>query len=219
MLPRDILREVSLSALTCSNCTAPLDADDDGDGVIRCAYCGRAHRFANPPPPPSVHKHPKGSPVVVEWSGRWWDAHVIDQVGPDRWHIRYDGWSEKWNEVVGPDRIRDRATARARSYPRATATRNGALVVLAVFALVVGLTVAAILALGSRATSRPTGSVATTESALAPGQAVEVYWQGRWFPADVVAVHADGRVRVHYTGYADSWDEDVTRDRVRVPAE
>ena len=43
---------------------------------------------------------------------------------------------------------------------------------------------------------------------------MKVLWSGRWWNATVIAVYADGRVRVHYDGWAASWDEDVTLDRV-----
>ena len=49
---------------------------------------------------------------------------------------------------------------------------------------------------------------------LVLGQPVKGLWSGRWWNATVIAVYADGRVRVHYDGWAASWDEDVTIDRV-----
>ena len=45
-------------------------------------------------------------------------------------------------------------------------------------------------------------------------QCVEVEWGGTWWPAEVLNVQG-GKSYVHYTGWADSWNEWVTPDRVR----
>lgn len=50
---------------------------------------------------------------------------------------------------------------------------------------------------------------------LAVGQNVQVLWNGTWYAASVLAFLSDGTVRIHYTGWADSWDENVARDRIR----
>lgn len=50
---------------------------------------------------------------------------------------------------------------------------------------------------------------------LAVGQNVEVLWNGTWYAASILALLPDGTVRIHYTGWASSWDENVTRDRIR----
>jgi hypothetical protein len=46
------------------------------------------------------------------------------------------------------------------------------------------------------------------------GDVVEVEWHGFWFAADVLAVRKN-KLRVHYRGWGDHWDEDVTLNRVR----
>ena len=38
---------------------------------------------------------------------------------------------------------------------------------------------------------------------------------GLWWQAEVLAVNSDGRVRVHYTGYGNWADEEVTAERIR----
>jgi hypothetical protein len=48
----------------------------------------------------------------------------------------------------------------------------------------------------------------------AKGAAVEVLWQGEWYPAQIVRAN-HGWYRIHYVGYADSWDEFVDGSRVR----
>ncbi len=49
------------------------------------------------------------------------------------------------------------------------------------------------------------------------GQAVEVLWNGTWYASSIVRVNGNGTYRIHYTGWADSWDEDVGPDRIRRP--
>lgn len=53
-------------------------------------------------------------------------------------------------------------------------------------------------------------------TALVVGQAVRSYWGASYYPAQVLAVNADGTVRVHYTGWSDMWDADVSRVNLRI---
>jgi hypothetical protein len=46
--------------------------------------------------------------VDVEWHGSWWPAVVVEKRGRRRWLVRYDGYGSEWDEVVGPDRVRER---------------------------------------------------------------------------------------------------------------
>jgi len=46
--------------------------------------------------------------VDVEWRGRWWPATVLDRKGSGRYLVHYDGYSDDWDEVVAPERIRVR---------------------------------------------------------------------------------------------------------------
>ena len=43
-----------------------------------------------------------------------------------------------------------------------------------------------------------------------------VEWGGNWWHAKVLQA-ADGKYRIHYTGWADSWDEWVAPERLRFP--
>ena len=47
------------------------------------------------------------------------------------------------------------------------------------------------------------------------GDEVYALWNGYWWPAKILAVNAGNNVRVHYLGWSDSWDEDLTPDRYR----
>ena len=46
------------------------------------------------------------------------------------------------------------------------------------------------------------------------GRRVEVEWEGKWWPAQVIALEG-GRSKIHYAGYDVSWDEWVTPERIR----
>jgi WD40 repeat protein len=39
----------------------------------------------------------------------------------------------------------------------------------------------------------------------------------RWKPVTIIAVNDDGTVRIHWDGWSNTWDEDVTPDRIREP--
>ncbi len=58
--------------------------------------------------------------------------------------------------------------------------------------------------------------------AAAPGGAyvvgakVQVNWKGSWYPAAIKGAK-DGKFKIHYDGYADSWDEWVGTDRLKAP--
>lgn len=54
------------------------------------------------------------------------------------------------------------------------------------------------------------------QEAFAVGDRVEVEWQGKWWPAEIIGA-SGGRYRVHYTGWDSSWDEDVPPARIRRP--
>lgn len=49
--------------------------------------------------------------VDVEWRGRWWPATVLERKGASRYLVHYDGFSEEWDEVVGPSQIRLRTAS------------------------------------------------------------------------------------------------------------
>lgn len=47
------------------------------------------------------------------------------------------------------------------------------------------------------------------------GEGVQVYWQGQWYPAEILKTSGN-RYFIHYKGYEASWDEWVVPARVRV---
>lgn len=68
----------------------------------------------------------------------------------------------------------------------------------------------------------PTGAVAKAPSSpdnsgrgIAAGQKMEAFWGNKWYPVEILSVGKDGKIRIHYIGYADSWDTDVEPDKLR----
>ncbi len=206
----------ALVPLSCAGCGAPLELPAEGE-VVRCPFCKREHVFALAPASLSSGRkdaHPPGSLVMVEWGGKWWNATVVaEQDG--RWRIHSDGWSDRWDEMVGANRIGVRDVTHRPADPVA---RGSLIAVLAV--IVVTVIVAWIVAShdGARPSARstPAGTAIDDATVIGKGERVEVLDRGSWYSATVLAVESDGGVRVHYEGWSSSYDEAVARPRVRV---
>ncbi len=75
----------------------------DGWGAEHDEIVGLARiAFEVAPPTRSARKN---DPLYVEWKGSYWPARVTEIHG-QRVKIRYDGYGAKWDEVVGPARIK-----------------------------------------------------------------------------------------------------------------
>jgi hypothetical protein len=61
-------------------------------------------------------------------------------------------------------------------------------------------------------------AAATAKRAFAAGDTVEVEWKGTWYPASIMELMPQGRYKIHYEGYDNSWDETVAPTRVRAAA-
>lgn len=46
-----------------------------------------------------------GDQVRVEWSGRFYNAQIIEVVGKERYRVHYEGYGPEWEENVGLSRI------------------------------------------------------------------------------------------------------------------
>jgi len=46
-----------------------------------------------------------GDQVRVEWSGRFYNAQIIEVVGKERYRVHYEGYGPEWDENVGLARI------------------------------------------------------------------------------------------------------------------
>ncbi|HRG98380.1 MAG TPA: hypothetical protein PLR99_19145 [Polyangiaceae bacterium] len=51
------------------------------------------------------------------------------------------------------------------------------------------------------------------------GSPLQVEWHGSYYPATVLGMTDEGRVRIRYDGYGAEWDEDVTDERIREPGD
>ena len=57
----------------------------------------------------------------------------------------------------------------------------------------------------------------TEDTDVGPGDVVQVEWSGRWYPADVLGVEENGRLRIHFRGFSEQWDDAVHHSRVQLP--
>jgi hypothetical protein len=62
------------------------------------------------------------------------------------------------------------------------------------------------------------GKPVEADSVVEVGARLLGEWAGKWVPLKVLAVNADGMIRIHWDGWSDQWDEDVPRSRLRFPA-
>ena len=47
------------------------------------------------------------------------------------------------------------------------------------------------------------------------GDKVLVEWEGEVYPAIILEIPAPGKVKVHYEGYDEMWDEEVSRSKIK----
>jgi hypothetical protein len=55
------------------------------------------------------------------------------------------------------------------------------------------------------------------ESNVEAGAKLVAEWSGKWLPVKVLEPSSSGDVKVHWEGYADSFDEELPRSRLRYP--
>lgn len=70
---------------------------------------------------------------------------------------------------------------------------------------------------GSFSVDPPTAVNTSSTGTYRVGQAVQILWNGSWYPGHILAA-ADGGYQIHYDGYDSSWDEWVTADRLQPAA-
>ena len=49
-----------------------------------------------------------GQEVELRFHGHWYAAHIVRQIDPTHWEVSYDQYDAEWNQLVGPDRLRER---------------------------------------------------------------------------------------------------------------
>jgi len=62
----------------------------------------------------------------------------------------------------------------------------------------------------------PSGIAINANTRLTVGTRVLADWNGIWWRAEVIALEQSGRVKIHYVGWDNSWDETVPRSRLQV---
>ncbi|MBI4028622.1 MAG: hypothetical protein HY360_26785 [Verrucomicrobia bacterium] len=64
-----------------------------------------------------------------------------------------------------------------------------------------------------------TGKPVAAATELKSGDILQVEWGGRWWAGSVVSLESNGCVKIHYIGWAASWDEIVPRSRLQIDPE
>lgn len=59
------------------------------------------------------------------------------------------------------------------------------------------------------------GQAVEENAALKVGEKLLCEWSGQWKRVVVLSLNDDGCIRIHWEGWSDQWDEDVTRSRLR----
>lgn len=49
-----------------------------------------------------------GQEVELRFRGTWYAAHIVRQIDATHWEVSYDQYDAEWNQLVGPDRLRER---------------------------------------------------------------------------------------------------------------
>jgi hypothetical protein len=163
----------------------------------------------SPSEPGSVLDLPPGTKVWVEWRGTWWKATIVHPLGAGRHRIHYDGWGASTDENVAGARIAPRERP-----PPGTRARSASPRAVAIVFGIAALVAAYLVATNDVPVARP-GLAISSVQALHPNDPVWVYWNRQWFEAIVLYTQGADMAHVHYEGWDDSYDEDVTLDRVR----
>jgi len=132
-----------------------------------------------------------GEHVLVEWEeGKFYPAHVLEVHGPARYRVHFDGYDTHWDEDVGLDRIRGRIQGPLTPPPPPDKV--------------------------TRAAGAPTGSAAAGLgiNPFHEGDRVRVTWRGSVYAALVLEPVGRDRVKVHYEGHENAWDEVVALERI-----
>ena len=67
------------------------------------------------------------------------------------------------------------------------------------------------------ASAEAPGELVAADAKLEVGQKLLAEWGGKWLPVKVLAPNPNGTVRIHWEGWANSFDEDVARSKLRFP--
>jgi hypothetical protein len=151
-----------------------------------------------------------GQAVQVEWFGAWWVAEVL-AVKKRGLRVHYRDWGPEWDETVPFNRVRpvtlEELAQSNGPFPLAIERPGGP----APFP-----TEMPPPPWFPEESGGPPGQPVKTTTPLKPGDRLHVEQYGAWWPGEVLAVRDSGTVRIHYTGWEASWDEEVPRSRLRI---
>ncbi|MGC4090474.1 MAG: hypothetical protein QM756_21890 [Polyangiaceae bacterium] len=136
-----------------------------------------------------------GEHVLVEWedgSSRFYPAYVIERISATRYRVHFDGYDTRFDEDVGVDRIEGRVEGPVVAPPPPRKVAR---------------------AVGSANNASDAGT-ALLVNPYKPSDRVRVRWRGSIYTALVLEVVAKDRVRIHYEGFENAWDETVPLDRI-----
>lgn len=155
-----------------------------------------------PPPVPettsaAVATYAVGDKVDVKWNNSWWKGEILSSDS-GKYKVHYTGWSSTWDESVTPDRLRaPTSESKVGSSVEGTGSADPA--------------AAAASAPAAAATPSPAPAAA---SAYKVGDKVDVNWKGTWYQGKILSA-GGGNYKIHYIGWASSWDESVPASRIR----
>jgi hypothetical protein len=187
-----------------------------------------------------------GQDLQVKYGSTWWAASIVGFEPDGRVRIHYFGWADSYDELksraelqLDPDaplRAIDQMYTREGRPPSSLASAedpksqsNQAAVPpgdepIPLFALSVGeslsnedanrlLTGTVLFNPGPIASS---DNPVQTHAPLSIGQDLQVKWGNTWWAATIRGFEPDGRVRIHYFGWADSYDEPKSRAELQL---
>ena len=227
-------------SLSCAKCGEPLPLDRKVT-TLTCDLCGQGHQSLAPPPVTRPAEYRAGDGIAVLWGDHWWSAHIIELVGMDLYHIHYEGWGPRYDEVVDVRRIRPLDFVPGSTIippqiePDFKVKRANMLsavgIVLVVLVGVVFLlnwafhdrlfnqqarTASVETADFGAITGRLPGLTLLPDVRIESGQSYYVHWGNGWYLGTVVTVADQNNVVIQYDGWGDYQNEMVTRDRLRV---
>jgi hypothetical protein len=141
-----------------------------------------------------------GDRLQAEQGGDWWDAEIVELLPNGKVKVHYTGWDESWDEVVPRSRLRLGSPGSDETGEAGGGEGGYGAGPLTADPLMVAVN----------------GIPVTAGTPLEKGQRLQAEQEGLWWAAEVMSLRPDGRVKIHYTGWASSWDEVVPRSRLRL---
>jgi hypothetical protein len=78
-----------------------------------------------------------------------------------------------------------------------------------------GLVLSALLTLGTAGAATVGAVGCSSQASWKVGDDVDVEWKGTWWKGKILEDKGGGQYKIHYVGWAASWDEVVPASRVR----